>query len=122
MSEINNYVNMPVAQPVVKKRRGRGLAVVAMIMGIFSNIASIFTFWLIFWLAYGRENMAVIRTATISLVIPVFAIVAVILSIIAKKIGAGKGMMIATIVNAALSFVFVAINIWILIYYIGMTF
>ena len=90
MSEINNYVNMPAAQPVVKKRRGRGLAVVAMIMGIFSNAASLFTAWLVFWLAYGRENMALIRTATISLVIPAVAIAALILSIVAKKIGAGK--------------------------------
>ena len=110
------------APPAAPKRKGRKMAMAAMIMGITAHALAVISFWLVYAFAYGRENMSVIRVSFLSIGLVIPAILAIILGIVAKARGSGKGRLIATIVNSVLSFLYIAINVWILIYYIGMTF
>ena len=125
MSEVNNlqndfYVLPP--RPAPKKLRGGKLALAAMILGIVSYLLSLVSFWFVFWLAYGRENIHVIQVATFSLLFGIMALLAIILGIIAKKIGSRTSMLIVTLVTSILTIPVIALNVYILIYYIGMTY
>lgn len=108
--------------PAAPKRKGKTLAMIALIMGIASHALAIISAWLVYAFAYGRENMSVIRVSFLSLGLVILSLLAIILGIIAKVRGSGKGKMIATIINAVLSLPFLAFNLMMLIYYIGMTF
>ena len=113
------------ASPVTKaapKRKGRKMAAFAMIMAIATHIILIVISWFLFWLQYGRENMAVIRISFVSMILVVPAILSIVFGGIAKARGAGKAMWIATLINAIFSFGWLFFNFRMLIYDIGMTF
>lgn len=119
---MQNEIYTVAPKPQAKKRKGKVLAVIALVMGILSMVLAGLSFWAVFWLAYGRENMLVIRTSFCSIVFAITAIVAIILGIIAKRRGSHVAMLIATIVTSIQAFPWVAFNIYILIYYIGLTY
>ena len=110
---------VPQAAP---KRKGRKMAAFAMIMAIVTHLILIVTAWSLFWLQYGRENMAVIRISFVSMILVVPAILSIVFGGIAKARGAGKAMWIATLINAIFSFGWLFFNFRMLIYDIGMTF
>lgn len=125
MAEVNNMQNdfytLP-PRPAAPKLRGGKLSLAAMIMGIVSYPLSLVSLWAVFWLAYGRENMLVIRIASFSILFAVMAVLAIILGIIAKKLGSRTSMLIVTLVTSVLTLPVIAMNVYILIYYIGMTY
>ena len=110
---------VPQAAP---KRGGRKMAAFAMIMAIATHLLSFATAWVLFWLQYGRENMAVIRISFVSMILVVPAILSIVFGGIAKARGAGKAMWIATLINAIFSFGWLFFNFRMLIFDIGMTF
>lgn len=121
MTNMSNNINPAPQKPTVK-RKGGVMSVIALIMGIVSMIASGVTFWFVFWFAYGRMNTAVILTSSLSMLLGVVALAAITLSIIAKVRGAHTGMLVATIITSCLAFPALALNLYILIYYIGTTY
>ncbi|MBP5655126.1 MAG: hypothetical protein J6X33_06390 [Clostridiales bacterium] len=125
MAEVNNMQNdfytLP-PKPAAPNLRGGKLSLAAMIMGIVSYPLSLVSLWAVFWLAYGRENMLVIRIASFSILFAVMAVLAIILGIIAKKLGSRTSMLIVTLVTSVLTIPVIALNVYILIYYIGMTY
>lgn len=113
------------ASPVTKaapKRKGRKMAAFAMIMAIATHIILIVISWFLFWLQYGRENMAVIRISFVSMILVVPAILSLVFGGIAKARGAGKGMWIATLINAIFCFGWLFFCFRMLIFDIGSTF
>lgn len=115
-------VNTVPAKPAVKKRRGTKMGVVSVILGGLSWILEAVAFWFMFWLAYGRQNQDVIMVGVISLPIALAAVLAIVLGIIAKVRGAHTGLLIAAIILSVLAVPFICFNIYILVYYIGMTY
>jgi hypothetical protein len=114
----------PIAQtaPAAPKRKGRKMAAFAMIMAIATHIILIVISWFLFWLQYGRENMAVIRISFVSMILVVPAILSLVFGGIAKARGAGKGMWIATLINAIFCFGWLFFCFRMLIFDIGSTF
>ena len=108
--------------PAAPKRKGRKMAAFAMIMAIATHLILIVTAWFLFWLQYGRENMAVIRISFVSMILVVPAILSIVFCGIAKARGAGKGMWIATLINAIFCFGWLFFNFRMLIFDIGSTF
>lgn len=117
----------PIAQtaptaPAAPKRKGRKMAAFAMIMAIATHIILIIISWFLFWLQYGRENIAVIRISFVSMILVVPAILSLVFGGIAKARGAGKGMWIATLINAIFCFGWLFFCFRMLIFDIGSTF
>lgn len=108
--------------PATPKRKGRKMAAFAMIMAIVTHIILIIISWFLFWLQYGRENMAVIRISFVSMILVVPAILSIVFGGIAKARGAGKGMWIATLINAIFCFGWLFFCFRMLIFDIGSTF
>ena len=108
--------------PAASKRKGRKMAAFAMIMAIATHIILIIISWFLFWLQYGRENMAVIRISFVSMILVVPAILSLVFGGIAKARGAGKGMWIATLINAIFCFGWLFFCFRMLIFDIGSTF
>lgn len=108
--------------PAAPKRKGRKMAAFAMIMAIATHIILIIISWFLFWLQYGRENMAVIRISFVSMILVVPAILSLVFGGIAKARGAGKGMWIATLINAIFCFGWLFFCFRMLIFDIGSTF
>ncbi|SCW65705.1 hypothetical protein SAMN02910456_02417 [Ruminococcaceae bacterium YRB3002] len=113
---------MTTQNPAVTRRKGNILAVAAVIVGIISLILGLVSFWFVFWLAYGRQNHDVIMTSALSLLLVVPILLAITMSIIAKVRGAYTAIMIGGIIPAVLALGPVALNAYILIYYIGLTY
>lgn len=109
-------------QQAAPKRKGRKMAAFAMIMAIATHIILIIISWFLFWLQYGRENMAVIRISFVSMILVVPAILSLVFGGIAKARGAGKGMWIATLINAIFCFGWLFFCFRMLIFDIGSTF
>lgn len=114
--------NRTMSENNLPKRKGSKLSITAMITGIASCAAGLVSAWLVFGFAYGRQNQDVIRTAFLSLALVVPALAAIILGIIGKVRGGRIPMLIVTIITAVLTFLFVAFDAYMLIYYIGMTY
>lgn len=121
MHSLRSMRSMKTGNPV-SKPKGRGMAIAAIIIGVISWILGIVSFWFVFWFAYGRMNTAVILTSSASLLLALTAILSITLSIIAKVRGAHTGMLVGALIPSILTFPSVALNAYILIYYIGMTY
>ena len=116
------YAQPVASAPAAHKRKGRKMAAFAMIMAIATHIILIVISWFLFWLQYGRENMAVIRISFVSMILVVPAILSLVFGGIAKARGAGKGMWIATLINAIFCFGWLFFCFRMLIFDIGSTF
>ena len=77
---------------------------------------------MVFAFAYGRENQTVIMTAFCSMALAVPAFIALIMGIIGKVRGGHIAKLIVTIVTILFTYLFIALDLYILLYYIGMTF
>lgn len=126
MTEFNNgYIPVnpaAAAAPAAKPRKGRGLSMAAMIMGIVTFVLTSLSFLSVLASAYSWQQMAVIRISAFSIVLLLPALLSMILGIIASVRGGGIGRMIAAVATSAVSILMILYNIYILIYYIGMVF
>ena len=93
-----------------------------MITGIVTCAVSLVSAFMIYAYAYGRQNQDVIMTAFCSIALAVPAFVALILGIIGKVRGGHIAKLIVTIVTILFTYLFIAFDLYILLYYIGMTF
>lgn len=108
--------------PATKPRKGRVLAIVALIIGISSLFLGFASKCAALISAYAWDRMGAIRITACSLVLLLPLTLATILGIVAAVRGAGKGKMIATCIVSGIGMLVVFHNFYMLIYYIGSTF
>ena len=129
MTDFNNGYNVlntaavtPAPVQAAKPRKGRVMAMLALIIGIVSSCLGFVTFFAALLSAYTWKQMAVIRITACSSVLIIPLILAIVLAIIASARGAGLGKMIATVAISGVGILPVLYNIYLLIYYIGMVY
>lgn len=124
MTPVQPSPAQPITRPArtIDKRKGSKLATAAMITGIVTCAVSLVSAFMIYAYAYGRQNQDVIMTAFCSIALAVPAFIALILGIIGKVRGGHIAKLIVTIVTILYTYLFIAFDLYILLYYIGMTF
>lgn len=124
MTPVQPSPAQPITRPArtIDKRNGSKLATAAMIISIVTCATALVSVCMVFAFAYGRENQTVIMTAFCSMALAVPAFIALIMGIIGKVRGGHIAKLIVTIVTILFTYLFIALDLYILLYYIGMTF
>ena len=122
MTPVQPSPAQPITRPAIKRTVGGKLATIAMIISIVTCVTALVSVCMVFAFAYGRENQTVIMTAFCSMALAVPAFIALIMGIIGKVRGGHIAKLIVTIVTILFTYLFIALDLYILLYYIGMTF
>ena len=122
MTPVQPSPAQPITRPAIKRTGGGKLATIAMIISIVTCVTALVSVCMVFAFAYGRENQTVIMTAFCSMALAVPAFIALIMGIIGKVRGGHIAKLIVTIVTILFTYLFIALDLYILLYYIGMTF